>query len=42
MATKEDTWATNIKKELRNDQGTQIVMIWISLSSKTNFSFEIT
>ncbi len=27
MATEEDAWATNIKKELQNDQGTQIVMI---------------
>jgi hypothetical protein len=42
MAIEEDTWATNIKKEPRNDQGTPIVMIWISLSNKTDFSFEIT
>jgi hypothetical protein len=42
MAIEEDTWATNIKKELQDNQGTLIVMIWISLSSKTDFSFEIT
>jgi hypothetical protein len=30
------------RRNSRNDQGTQIVMTWISLSSKTDFSFEIT
>jgi hypothetical protein len=30
------------RRNSKNDQGTLIVMIWISLSSKTDFSFEIT
>ncbi len=30
------------RRNSRNDQGTQIVMTWISLSSKTDFSFQIT
>jgi hypothetical protein len=38
MATKDTTSRRNSK----NNQGTQIVMIWISLSNKTDFSFEIT
>jgi hypothetical protein len=42
MATEEDTWATNIKKELQERPRNPNRDDLASLSNKTNFSFEIT